>query len=257
VRDPYIPLLAVTVEQVEELAYGALYVIVTEGPDADMFDATLERIIRIDEHGRADGKAVPLSNSPGARDGARTTFQGFDEPHRLYLPRAVAAHETMVANLEKRSLEDPWGLYVGTAGELGQGSIAEGLHAEAEMIARGEIDDPQLFYIHRWTPAGPRRDREVARPGSRARRRDHRGDRPDRRVRPGPVPLDRAAVGPADRRQELPRAGVAEPVDKSSAQAFDAIRWAEELARPIRSQAGAFVTAGFDGARFRDSTGSC
>jgi hypothetical protein len=149
VRDPYIPLLAVSQEQVEELAYGALYVICTEGPDADMFDCTLDRILRIGERGRADGKCVPLSNSPGARDGARTTFQGFDEPHRLYLPRALAAHETMVANLEKRSMEDPWGFYVGTAGELGQGSIAEGLHSEAEQIARGEISDPQLAYIHR------------------------------------------------------------------------------------------------------------
>jgi hypothetical protein len=125
VRDPYIPLLAVTVEQVEELAYGALYVMCTEGPDADLFDATLERIIRL---GRTAGgrQGVPLSNSPGARDGARTTFQGFDEPHRLYLPRAVAAHETMVANLEKRVLEDPWGLYVGTAGEPGRAASPRG-----------------------------------------------------------------------------------------------------------------------------------
>jgi hypothetical protein len=32
VKAPYIPLLAVTVEQVEELAYGALFYMVTEGP---------------------------------------------------------------------------------------------------------------------------------------------------------------------------------------------------------------------------------
>jgi hypothetical protein len=102
VVDPYIPMLAVTAEQVEELAYGALYVMVTEGPDADLFDATNERIIRLSPTGRADGKAVPLSNSPGSRDGARTTFQCFDEPHRLILPRMIEAHETMVANLEKR-----------------------------------------------------------------------------------------------------------------------------------------------------------
>ncbi|WP_216849555.1 hypothetical protein [Pimelobacter simplex] len=153
VRDPYIPLLAVTAEQVEELAYGALYVMCTEGPDAELFDATNERIVRLSPSGTADGKAVPLSNSPGSRDGARTTFQCFDEPHRLVLPRQIDAHETMVANLEKRVLEDPWGLYVGTAGEIGQGSIAEGLHEEAQSIEKGEVDDPQLFYFHR--EAGP------------------------------------------------------------------------------------------------------
>lgn len=56
VRSPYIPMLAVTVEQVEELAYGALKYIVEEGPDADLFDATNDRIIRLSESGRADGK---------------------------------------------------------------------------------------------------------------------------------------------------------------------------------------------------------
>ncbi|WP_344250974.1 hypothetical protein, partial [Isoptericola hypogeus] len=142
VADPYIPMLAVTAEQVEELAYGALYVLCTEGPDADLFDSTQERIIRLSTLGRADGKAVPLSNSPGSRDGARTTFQCFDEPHRLILPRQHQAHETMVANLEKRVLEDPWGLYVGTAGEIGEESVAEGLHAEARQIDDGEIHDP-------------------------------------------------------------------------------------------------------------------
>lgn len=150
VKSPYIPLLAVTVEQVEELAYGALYYMVTEGPEADLFDATLDRIQRLSPMGRADGKAVALSNSPGSRDGARTTFQGFDEPHRLYLPRQRQAHETMLGNMSKRPLEDPWSLYVGTAGELGQKSIAEDLHVEAEAIAKGEIEEPRLWYFCRW-----------------------------------------------------------------------------------------------------------
>lgn len=65
---PYIPMLAVTVDQVEELMYGALVYMLTEGPDADLFDVTNERAIRLGPNGRADGKAVPLANSPGARD---------------------------------------------------------------------------------------------------------------------------------------------------------------------------------------------
>lgn len=250
VRQPYIPLLAVTVEQVEELAYGALYYMVTEGPDADRFDATLERIVRLSDRGTADGKAVPVANAPGARDGARTTFQGFDEPHRLYLPRQLLGHETMVANLEKRVLEDPWGLYVGTAGEPGQGSIAEGIHTEAVAIDKGEIKDPQLWYMHR--EAGPGFDladfdQRVAAveeatgpigeygPGqfeSIARQWDRRGA--DKKY------LERVWLNRWTRSDE---------------QAFDVKRRADLLVSDDPFTPGAFVVAGMDGARFRDSTG--
>lgn len=246
---PYIPMLAVTAEQVEELAYGALYYMVTEGPDADLFDPTNERIIRLSPSGRADGKAVPLSNSPGSRDGARTTFQCFDEPHRLILPRQIEAHETMVANLEKRVLEDPWGLYVGTAGEIGQTSIAEGLHKEAEMIGRGELSDPQLFYFHR--EAGKGFDM------------DHLDERIEA-VKEATGPVGEYGPGQFEsiaRQWDRPTADKAylERVwlnrwVKSGRQAFDAKRWATlntaELVEP-----GSFITWGFDGAKYRDSTG--
>lgn len=250
VRDPYIPLLAVTVEQVEELAYGALYVMVTEGPDADLFDATLERIIRLSPLGRADGKAVPLSNSPGSRDGARTTFQGFDEPHRLFLPRQVAAHETMVANLEKRVLEDPWGLYVGTAGEPGQGSIAEGLHQEAELINKGEIDDPQLGYFHR--EAGPGYDLTDL---------DDRIKAVDEATGPAIGEYGPGQFHSIAKQWDRPKADkkYLERVwlnrwTRSDEQAFDPRR-RDELRVDRVIEPGALVTVGFDGARFRDSTG--
>lgn len=248
VRDPYIPILSVTVEQVEELAYGALFVIVTEGPDADLFDANLDRIVRLDEWGRADGKAVALANNPGARDGARTTFQAFDEPHRLFLPRALEAHETMVANLEKRVLEDPWGMYVGTAGELGQGSVAEGLHTEAEAIARGDITDPALCYVHR-----------DASPGWDLRRLDQRIEAI--REASGSVPeygpgqfesIARQWDRPQADRDYLERVWLNRWV-KSGQQAFDVKRWKTLTANPMGGKP--FVTIGFDGARFRDSTG--
>jgi hypothetical protein len=87
VRDPYIPLVAYTEEQTEDLAYAALYTILSEGPLADDFDIGLERIMRPG----GDGKAQPLASAPDARDGARTTFQHFDESHRLVLPRLVEA----------------------------------------------------------------------------------------------------------------------------------------------------------------------
>jgi hypothetical protein len=249
VVDPYIPLLAAQKDQVEELAYGALFTIVTEGPDGDLFDATLERIIRLSPQGRDDGKAVPLANNPSARDGARTTFQGFDEPHRLFLPRQVEAHETMVANLEKRVLEDPWGLYVGTAGEPGQDSIAEGLHQEAEQIERGEITDPQLFYFHR--EAGPGYDMTKLEDRVEAVKE---ATGPAGEYGPGQfVSIARQWDRPKADKKYLERVWT-NRWTRSEEQAFDPKRRLE-LLTSTKIRRGAFVTAGFDGARFRDSTG--
>ncbi|WP_280470996.1 terminase [Nocardia cyriacigeorgica] len=153
VNDPYIPLLANTQEQVAELAYGALMVVCEEGADPDCFDIGMDRILRIDG-GRPDGKAVPIAGAPNARDGARTTFQGIDEPHRLYLPNHKAAVETMIANLPKRPLEDPWMMSATTAGQPGQDSVAEDEYFEAEAINRGEVERPSFFFFHRQASDG-------------------------------------------------------------------------------------------------------
>lgn len=82
VVDPYIPLVAYTEEQSDELAYGALRVILEHSQVADAFDIGLERIMRVG----GDGKAVALATAPNARDGARTTLNVFDEPLALDTP---------------------------------------------------------------------------------------------------------------------------------------------------------------------------
>ena len=256
-KRPCVPMLAFSLEQVEELAYGTLAYIVQNGPDADLFDVSLERIIRLDEYGREDGKALPLAQSPDSRDGALTTLNAFDEPHRLYMPRHLKAHETMDANLEKRPLEDPWALYVGTAGELGQKSVAEQLHTEAEQIRDGKIDKPDLFYLYRSDSGGHDLTDKAQRIAAIAEATGPAGEW-------GPGQFDSIASKwdrPGADTAYLERVWLNRWV-KSGQQAFDVKRWPAlahvkgSLAGPQRSRIprGAAVVVGFDGARRRDST---
>ena len=153
VTDPYVPMVAYTEEQTEDLAYAALYVMCSAGADPDLFDIGLDRILRLDERGRPDGKAVALASSPDSRDGARTTFQHFDETHRFTLPRLIEAHETMLQNIPKRMLADGWSLETTTTYTPGEGSVAQGTHEDAEQIAAGKVSDPTFFFFHRQAAA--------------------------------------------------------------------------------------------------------
>lgn len=145
-RDPFIPVVAYTEEQSDELLYGAARSILLDSRISDEFDIGLERIVRKD----GDGKIVSLASSPGARDGARTTFQAMDETHRFITGELLRAHETMLNNIPKRSvISDPWTLEVTTAFDPSETSVAKKTHAYAEAIRAGKVKNPKLFYFHR------------------------------------------------------------------------------------------------------------
>jgi len=143
VTDPFVPMVAYTEEQSDELAYAALKVMIE--PIAGQFDIGGERIMRAN----GDGKAVSLSSSPSGNDGARTTFQVFDETHRFNTPRLRKAHSTMLANIPKRRAADAWSLEITTSYAPGEESIAEGTMKYARDVRDGKIRDSKLFFFHR------------------------------------------------------------------------------------------------------------
>jgi hypothetical protein len=145
VLDAYIPMVAYTEEQTEELAYYAAYSILENVSYGEKFDLTLERIGLRD----APGKITALAAAPDSRDGARTTFQHFDETHRFTTERLREAVKTMARNLPKRKAADAWSLATTTMYGPGEGSVAEDDHLHAEAVARGEIRDSRLFFDHR------------------------------------------------------------------------------------------------------------
>ncbi len=145
VTDPYIPLVAYTEEQSDELAYGALRVILQASEVASLFDIGLERITRAD----GSGKCVSLAGSPNARDGARTTFQGFDETHRQFSPALLKARKTMLANIPKRRSADAWTLDTTTRHDPSEGSVHQAEYEAAQQIKAGVASDPTVFFFSR------------------------------------------------------------------------------------------------------------
>ena len=81
VVSPYIPLLAPTKDQLDDLAYGAAMTIIQDIEDADLFDVTRERI---QVQGEAESRILPVAASAGRLDGLKPTFQCIDESHRMF-----------------------------------------------------------------------------------------------------------------------------------------------------------------------------
>jgi phage terminase large subunit-like protein len=250
VTDPYIPLLAYTEEQSDELAYGALRVILENSAIADEFDIGLERIMRV----KGDGKAESVASVADARDGARASFSLVDESHRFKRnSRAKGAHKVMLANLAKRAAADAWGLEITTAPAPGEGSVAEDVHDFAKQVAAGKLAAPTFFFFHR--EAGPEHV---------IRREDGSLD---------PVALRNAIVDASgsaaawsdiDKIADqftLPGADVSylervwlNRLVQAAEAAFDLTLWAACAQPEATIPAGALVTLGFDGARRDDST---
>lgn len=265
-RHPYIPMLAYTEEQSEDLAYAALRSIITaEGADlADVYDVGLDRILVLDDRGREAGKIAPLATAPDSRDGARTTWQHLDETHRMYQPRQKKAWDTMRQNVPKRRNADAWTFKTTTAPQPGQHSIAEDDRRLVDEVAQGKAKLPgRLFYFRRECPKSP----EFALPKVD-------DDTPANRE------LVRAALveasGPAaswsadldaivdkffdsrENRAYLERVWLNRTVEGADS-AFDVERY-RQLGRPkMRIEPGALVVASFDGsvggARVPDWTG--
>lgn len=245
VVDPYIPMMAYTEEQTEELAYGALRRILEECAIGNDFDIGLERVLRKD--GR--GKCEAVAGSPNARDGARTTFVHADETHRWTLPSLRRAWQVSMNNLAKRPMAEPWALETTTAPEPGGGSVGEDTMDYAlKLLADPPAKEPRFFFFHR--EAGTHHDLD-----------SDDGLRDAILEASGPyigqwTDVDAVAAmfrGDHGDRAYAERVWLNRRV-QASERAFDVLQW-EPLADPTHTvPEGTVITLGFDGSRFDDST---
>ena len=243
VFDPYIPMVAYTEEQASDLAYGALKAITEDSPIRHLFDIGEQRILRAN----GKGKAVALAGAPDSRDGARTTFAHKDETHRWTTDRLRKAHRTMIANLPKLPLADPWELETTTAYSPGENSVAEQTANYAAQVESGQIRDSRLFFFHRQASDGydvrdPAQLRafvvEAAGPG--AAWKDIEG-------------ICDLWQDPEADFEYLERVYGNRPV-ATAAQAFDSMAWKANTRKDYRPAAGALITLGFDGSLVDDNT---
>jgi phage terminase large subunit-like protein len=247
VTDPYIPMIAYTEEQTEELAYGALLKIIESSRLAGDFDIGLERIVRAD----GTGKAEAVSASPNARDGARTTFQHADETHRFTLHHLRDAWKVMIANLGKRPLADPWALETTTAPEPGTNSVAESTmdHARDVMQKPQLAARSKMFFFHREASA----QHDIATDsGLRAAVVEASGPYIEKWS-----DIDRIMsmfYQPDADRPYLERVYLNRPV-QAALKAFDVDQWKQLVKRNLVIPAGDAIALGFDGSRFDDDTG--
>ena len=244
VTDPYIPLVAYTEEQSDELAYGALKAILEESTIAGDFDIGLERIMRR----TGDGKAVSLANAPSARDGARTTFSVADETHWWTMPRLHQAHQTMAANIPKRKIADAWMLEVTTSFEPGSGSLAEKTMDYARQVDEGRIKDSRLFFFHR--EASDEHDLETEE-GARAAVIEASGPAAKWRDIDSIIALWN---DPTTDRPFWERVWCNRRV-QGTHKAFDVEQWNALATKTNPVRDGDMITLGFDGAQFKDATG--
>lgn len=247
VLSPFIPLLAPTKDQLHDLAYGACMAIAEDMADTELFDPTMQRILL---RGESESKILPVAASAGRLDGLKPTFQGIDEPHRLYEDRQRAAFDTMVNNLPKRAIDDPWQLTCTTAGDPAEPSVARDQYQDGILAYEGKKEQSRVFFYHRQTSDA-----------------NAKFDTMEERM----VALREASGVEASKFRDL--ISVAGQWDeagkdhtylervwcnrwiKSSSSAFDKAAFEDLGDESLKILPGANVTLGFDGAQTQDSTG--
>lgn len=250
VTDPYIPLVAYTEEQSDELAYGALKVILQNSEVRHLFDIGEERITRAD----GSGRCVSLAGSPNARDGARTTFQGFDETHRHTSKSLTKARQTMLANIPKRRSADAWTLDTTTRHDPSEGSVHQEEYEAAQQIAAGTAEDPTVFFFSRFASRSHKvwKDDVLQVPILREALKEASGSAASFRDFDSVISL---FASPTSDRSYLCRVYLNWTMT-GAGKAFDLDHIKTKLLRPTSpDKRGAAISLGFDGSRKLDATG--
>lgn len=130
VRSPLIKCLATEESQAGNTFENAAFVLGEWGPDEhpDVFGG----VGGVRRHQSASAVYLPgggevraSTSGSASKDGGKETFVVPDESHLYVLPELRSMYATVMRNLGKRKLADPWALQTTTAYKPGENSIAE------------------------------------------------------------------------------------------------------------------------------------
>lgn len=244
VKSAYVPMIAATQEQSEDLAYYALKEILAKSRIAKQFIITELGIRSKDGANRANA----LAGSPTSRDGALTSFAVVDESHHLSRPGSIKGFQTLVTGLAKRKTGDGWLLEVSTAFEPGVGSVCEVSYNYGMRVLSGEDVDPSFFLF--WRASDEHHDLNTTE-GLRAAIVEARG-----KEAASWADIDAIAKlynDPAIDKAWFRRVYLNQ-LTRSSDRAFDMLRFTDAGDSDYEPKQLAAITIGLDGSRFSDST---
>lgn len=138
VLSPDIPIGAASFEQADIL-FGAVRVMVTEGPLVDFLEVYDREILIKD----GPGRMYRVAAIAGTNDGLRPTFFCADETHEWVMGKA-RVHLVISNGLRKR--KDSWSLDITTAGVLDEGSVAEASYELGKKIESGEVRNGRVLF---------------------------------------------------------------------------------------------------------------
>lgn len=145
---PEIPMLAPTLDQLKDLAYGVCLSLAEDCVDADLFDPNNYRIML---NGEKDSKIIPVAGNPKGLDGFKPTFLCIDESHLLFTDNHRKAYGTLRRGLAKRKIDDPWQITCTTAGDPNEPSIARDHYELGLKMQDGRVEEERRFFYHRQT----------------------------------------------------------------------------------------------------------
>lgn len=251
---PRLIFFAYSEDQVQRTAFGRFRQAIEKSKHASDYHVTLDKIILLGAGGSPAGEAYPLAVSPASADGDLPTWQHVDEPHRWDQKR----HHDLMSTVEENALKDrdadAWMMATSTAGRAGANSVQEDILDTAELVARGAAERPGLFFFRRWAPdrmpTTTIEEVEAAILEARGPAASWSGDLPR---------VVQRFFNPKIDKPYLERVWLGRWI-QGGGTAFDPQQWKKLTApkvdsAPARIPRGAFVTAGFDGGRRRDSTG--